>query len=77
MTHVVVTDNFAGVERYVCQVANGLADRGHRVDVIGGEPGRMRSELDPAVSHRPAVGLAAGARALLGARRAATWSTRT
>ena len=65
---MVLTDNFAGVERYVCQVANGLTDRGHRVDVVGGDPVRMRAELDRRVSHRPATHLVAGTRALLAER---------
>jgi glycosyltransferase involved in cell wall biosynthesis/GT2 family glycosyltransferase len=64
IAHVVVTDDFAGVERYVCQVANGLSARGHQVDVIGGAPDRMRAELDHSVVHRPAATVAAGARAL-------------
>lgn len=70
VAHVVVTEAFAGVERYVCQVANGLAARGHQVDVIGGATARMRAELDPTVSHRRAASVVAGARALIGARRA-------
>ena len=63
-----VTDAFAGVERYVCQVANGLGARGHRVEVVGGAPDRMAAELDPAVVHHPAASLAAGALALVRAR---------
>ncbi len=61
---VVLTDGFAGVERYVCQVARGMAARGNSVTVVGGAPGRMVAELDPAVAHVPAAGLAAGALAL-------------
>ena len=68
VVHVVVTDAFAGVERYVCQVANGLAARGHRMEVVGGEPGRMAAELDPAVVHHPAASVSAGALALVGIR---------
>ncbi len=66
VVHVVVTDGFAGVERYVCQVAGVLAGRGHRVRTIGGDPGRMRSELPGEVANRPARHLlgAAGALAL-------------
>jgi GT2 family glycosyltransferase/glycosyltransferase involved in cell wall biosynthesis len=70
IAHVVVTDAFAGVERYICQVANGLALRGHQVDVIGGAPARMRAELDHTVVHRPATTVVAGARALVRVRRA-------
>ncbi len=68
IVHVVMTDAFAGVERYICQVANGLQARGHEVDVVGGAPDRMRAELNPAVTHRPAATLMAGARALVALR---------
>ena len=68
VVQVVVTDAFAGVERYVCQVANGLTARGHRIEVVGGAPGRMTAELDPAVLHHPADSVATGAMALVGAR---------
>ena len=70
IVHVVVTDNFAGVERYICQVANGLSARGHQVDVIGGSPVRMRAELDHTVRHRPGATLSEGTRALVGVRNA-------
>ena len=70
IAHVVVTDAFAGVERYVCQVANGLADRGHQVDVIGGDPERMRAELDHGRGRTgPARRSAPATRALAAARR--------
>ena len=68
IAHVVVTDNFAGVERYVCRVADGLAARGHQIDVIGGAPSRMRAELDRTVTHRPAATIAQATRALVAAR---------
>lgn len=68
VVQVVVTDAFAGVERYVCQVANGLVARGHRIEVVGGDPDRMTSELDPAVVHHPAASVVVGALALAGAR---------
>jgi len=68
IVHVVVTDAFAGVERYVCQVANGLAARGHRIEVVGGDPTRMTAELDRSVVHHPATTLAGAALALVGTR---------
>jgi glycosyltransferase involved in cell wall biosynthesis/GT2 family glycosyltransferase len=68
VVHVVLTGAFAGVERYVCQVANGLAGRGHRVEVIGGDPPRMRDELVPSVDHRPATSVRRGAALLAGRR---------
>src|SRR4051812_8843820 len=37
IAHVVVTNNFAGVERYVSSVAIELALRGHEVAVVGGD----------------------------------------
>lgn len=46
VVHVITTSNFAGAERYVCDVANELAARGWATTVVGGSPGRMRSELD-------------------------------
>jgi glycosyltransferase involved in cell wall biosynthesis len=68
VVHAVVTENFAGVERYVCDVANGLSSRGHQVEVIGGAPDRMRAELDHTVAFHPAATLAAATRALASAR---------
>ena len=55
VVQVVRSDAFAGVERYMCQVANGLAARGHHLTVIGGDPGRMRAELSEPVDYRPAT----------------------
>lgn len=48
VVHVVCTDAFAGVERYVVTVAAGLAARGCEVVVVGGHPRQMPSELGPA-----------------------------
>jgi glycosyltransferase involved in cell wall biosynthesis len=64
VVHVVVTDAFAGVERYLCEVSNELAARGHRVVTIGGDRDRMRHELGSDITNHPAGGLVAGARAL-------------
>ena len=50
ITQVVRGDTFAGVERYVCAVANALAERGHQVKVVGGDS-RMGGELHNDVSH--------------------------
>jgi glycosyltransferase involved in cell wall biosynthesis len=65
IVQVVRSDAFAGVERYICQVANGLVSRGHRVVAIGGDRARMRSELSDAVDHRPATSVSQTARALV------------
>lgn len=46
--HLVVSDAFAGVERYVADVAAETARRGLEVTVAGGDPGRMREALEGA-----------------------------
>lgn len=55
VVHVVRSDGFAGVERYIADVASELPARGWRVTVIGGDPARMRDELPLGVQHLPAV----------------------
>lgn len=64
VAHVVVTEAFAGVERYVCEVAAEQARRGEVVTVIGGDPGRMPRELGGA-RHLPAPSLSAAVRQLI------------
>lgn len=54
IAHVVVTDSFAGVERYVCELAREQAARGSIVSVIGGNAARMTAELGSA-RHLPAA----------------------
>jgi glycosyltransferase involved in cell wall biosynthesis len=44
--HVVSSDRFAGVERYIAYVAPALAARGCEVVVVGGDPAAMRAHLD-------------------------------
>src|SRR4051794_40469300 len=66
VTHVVRSDAFAGVERYICGAATELAARGHEVCVIGGATSRMRQELGGSVSHVPAARIYLVARALVG-----------
>jgi glycosyltransferase involved in cell wall biosynthesis len=46
VAHVVRSDSFAGVERYISLVAPRLAARGCEVTVIGGDPSRMRPVAD-------------------------------
>ncbi len=67
VVHVVVTEAFAGVERYVCEVAREQAARGAVVTVVGGDPSRMPAELGRG-RHVPAstVRVAAAAVARLG-----------
>lgn len=45
VVHVVCTEQFAGVERYVSTLARLQDQRGARVLVIGGDPARMPTEL--------------------------------
>ncbi len=68
IVQVVRSDAFAGVERYMCQVADLLASRGHQVVVVGGDPERMRVELGKRVEHVPASSVGQAVRALLGRR---------
>jgi glycosyltransferase involved in cell wall biosynthesis len=44
--HIVTTAGFAGVERYVCNVATETAKRGWEATVVGGERERMQELLD-------------------------------
>lgn len=54
--HAVRSDGFAGVERYVSGLANGLVERGHSVTVIGGDPDRMKAVWNGSeVEYWPAV----------------------
>jgi glycosyltransferase involved in cell wall biosynthesis len=64
VAHVVCSDRFAGVERYLTYVAPELAARGHRVTVIGGAPARMRADLGDQVRFVPAATAVDAARAL-------------
>ncbi|NKY09161.1 glycosyltransferase family 4 protein [Cellulomonas hominis] len=69
VVHVVCTNAFAGVERYVTTLARAQAARGLQVQVLGGAAGRMPAELaGTSVRWAPAVTVAAAARALLGLR---------
>jgi glycosyltransferase involved in cell wall biosynthesis len=69
IVQVVRSDGFAGVERYMAQVANALTRRGHHVLVVGGDPARMRAELHPGVEHAGASSVTGAARVLAGHRR--------
>lgn len=70
VVQVVRSDAFAGVERYICQVANGLTSRGHHVVVIGGDPARMQSELSGRVRHHRATSVGQAAWTLMSQRHA-------
>ncbi|HVS85872.1 MAG TPA: glycosyltransferase family 4 protein [Gaiellaceae bacterium] len=70
VVHVVVTPNFAGVERHVCDLAVDLAGRSWDVAVVGGDPARMRAELGQGVSWLPGASAVQAAASLrrLGSR---------
>jgi glycosyltransferase involved in cell wall biosynthesis len=53
VVHVVVTGNFAGVERYVCSTATELATRNWEVSVVGGDPKHMAGALGSVVRWLP------------------------
>ena len=53
IVHVVTTDNFAGVERYVCDAASETAARGWETAVVGGSAERMPAELSDTVRWLP------------------------
>lgn len=53
ISHVLVSDAFAGTERYVCEVTGELVRRGHDVVVVGGSPEAMPGLLAPGITWRP------------------------
>ncbi len=69
VVHVVCTEAFAGVERYVSTLARWQDERGTRVLVLGGDPTRMPSELaGTGVGWRPAATWRQAARQLVSSR---------
>lgn len=69
IAHLVSTDDFAGTERYICDVSREQARRGHRVRVFGGEPALMRAALPPSVPWAPGKSTLQGVLALVRAGR--------
>lgn len=59
------SDSFAGVERYLCDVANELAGRGWQVAVIGGNQQSMGDRLHERVRFTPAATTLGVAKVLL------------
>jgi len=55
--HIVTTAGFAGVERYVCNVAAATAGRGWDVAVVGGDAARMHAALDGTARYEPGATL--------------------
>jgi glycosyltransferase involved in cell wall biosynthesis len=66
IVHAVRSDTIAGVERYVLDVASGLAQRGHQVAVVGTDVGRAGALVPPSVLLLPATTTAQVARRLAG-----------
>ncbi len=64
VVHVVTTANFAGVERYVCDVATETARRGWEVAVVGGHPKRMLAALGGEVQWEPGATALGSARSV-------------
>jgi glycosyltransferase involved in cell wall biosynthesis len=65
VVHVVTTANFAGVERYVSDVARETARRGWDVAVVGGHPEQMPAELGGTATWLPGATASQGLRSLL------------
>jgi glycosyltransferase involved in cell wall biosynthesis len=63
--HIVVTDAFAGVERYVCEVATETASRGWDVAVVGGNAEGMRAALGARVRWEPGATLVQSLRSVV------------
>lgn len=53
VVHIVVTENFAGVERYIADISAASSLRGWDVTVIGGHPTWMPEALDHSITWRP------------------------
>ena len=69
VVHVVTTNKFAGVERYVCNTATELSARGWDVTVVGGHRRRMREALADDVAWLPGATFAQALRSLTKLRR--------
>ncbi|MGH3588132.1 MAG: glycosyltransferase family 4 protein, partial [Pseudonocardia sp.] len=64
ITHVVVTDAFAGVEAHVARLALAQVEAGHDVTVIGGAAAPIRGVVGSAVELRPGTSVAQARRSL-------------
>ncbi|MFI2103197.1 glycosyltransferase family 4 protein [Isoptericola sp. NPDC019693] len=64
ITHVVVTDAYAGVEAHVARLARAQARAGHDVTVVGGAQDAMRAVVGDDVGLRPGSTLAGARRSL-------------
>jgi len=64
ITHVVVTDAYAGVEAHVARLARAQAESGHHVTVVGGAAAAMRGATGDGIELRPGRTLAEARRSL-------------
>lgn len=69
VVHVIVTDNFAGAERYVGTLARSCAAAGWAVTVVGGRQAPMREVAGDAVTWLPGSTLTEALRSLASAGR--------
>src|SRR5579863_3966746 len=58
VVHVITTDNFAGAERYVCNVARETTSRGWKAAIVGGDTERMSTEAGATVRWLPGANAA-------------------
>lgn len=65
ITHVVVTDAYAGVEAHVARLARAQARSGHDVTVVGGARDQMRAVVGDDVELRPGTTVARARRSLV------------
>lgn len=65
VVHVVTTGNFAGVERYVCDVARETAARDWEVTVVGGDAQHMPAALGVSTAWLPGATPVESARSLI------------
>jgi glycosyltransferase involved in cell wall biosynthesis len=65
VTHIVTTARFAGVERYVCNVAAATAARGWDVAIIGGDGARMVAVAGGSVRWEPGAGVVDAVRSIV------------
>jgi glycosyltransferase involved in cell wall biosynthesis len=65
VVHIVATNSFAGVERYVCSVARESTSRGMHVTVVGGDSTAMSSLARDGIDWLPGPTLTMSARRVL------------
>jgi glycosyltransferase involved in cell wall biosynthesis len=53
VVHVITTGNFAGAERYVCNIASEMVARGWETSIVGGDPQRLPATVNGDVRWLP------------------------